>query len=93
MFDLSFGELCMIGGVGLIVLGPKQLTVAVRYVRNMLRQVKEATSSIQHQVNTLLDEDETRSITGDDGKEYECFTLPDMHTSDTQPTPRHRDGL
>lgn len=86
MFDLSFGEITIIAVIGLLVIGPKELPVVARYIRDILRSIRETTHSIRSQVNEALDEDELRAewqesirlIEGDDGKMYEAFDLSDI---------------
>jgi sec-independent protein translocase protein TatB len=81
MFDFSFSELLLVMVVGLVVLGPDELPKVVRYVRNIIRQVKSASANIQQQVTELLDDEDlqraTKFIKGDDGKFYAAYDLSD----------------
>jgi sec-independent protein translocase protein TatB len=81
MFDFSFSELLLVMVVGLVVLGPDELPKFVRYVRNIIRQVKSASANIQQQVTELLDDEDlqraTKFIKGDDGKFYAAYDLSD----------------
>ncbi len=92
MFDLSFGELLVIAIVGLIIIGPKDLPVVARYLRNIFRSIRETTASIRQQMDEALDVEElrdaTRMIEGDDGTLYESFDLEDTLSYDTRRTQR-----
>ena len=95
MLDLSLAELAVVAAAGLLVLGPKELPVAARYIRGVLRSVRETTADIRAQVNDVLDADEgtqeeassthTTWIEGDDGRLYQAYQIassPDAHHSD-----------
>jgi TatA/E family protein of Tat protein translocase len=42
MFGLSFGELILLGAIGLIILGPKQLPEVARMIGRTLNELKRA---------------------------------------------------
>ncbi len=89
MFDFSFSELLLVMVVGLVVLGPDELPKVVRYVRNIIRQIKSASANIQQQVTELLDDEDlqraTKFIKGDDGKFYAAYDLSDEIKSVIKP--------
>ena len=80
MFDFSFGELLVVAVVGLVVLGPKEFPVVLRYLRGMMRSIRETSDALKQQMDEMLDMDEVRSATrfikGEDGKLYQSFGLP-----------------
>ena len=47
MFDMSWGEVMVIGAVALIVIGPKDLPKALRTVGNMTAQVRRMAAEFQ----------------------------------------------
>lgn len=50
MFDISFGELLLVFVLGLIVLGPQRLPVAVRTVVGWVRALRSLASSVQSEL-------------------------------------------
>lgn len=79
MFDFSFGELLVVATVGLLVLGPKEFPVALRYVRGIIKSIRETSDTLKKQVDDMLELEDMRAakrfIQGDDGKLYESFGL------------------
>ncbi len=53
MFDIGFWEIVVISVIGLIVLGPERLPVAIRTVRGWISGVKQ----ISHNIKTELSEE------------------------------------
>ncbi len=62
MFDLSWGEVMVIGAVALIVIGPKDLPKALRTVGNMTAKVRRMASEFQSQFNDAMREAELNEI-------------------------------
>ena len=50
MFDISFGELLVIFVLGLIVLGPQRLPIAVKTVVGWIRALRSLASSVQSEL-------------------------------------------
>lgn len=50
MFDISFGELLVVFVLGLIVLGPQRLPVAVKTVVSWIRALRSLATSVQHEL-------------------------------------------
>lgn len=50
MFDISFGELLLVFVLGLIVLGPQRLPVAVKTVVGWIRALRSLASSVQSEL-------------------------------------------
>jgi sec-independent protein translocase protein TatB len=62
MFDLSWGEVMVIGAVALIVIGPKDLPKALRTVGNMTSKVRRMASEFQNQFQEAMREAELDEI-------------------------------
>ncbi|WP_113632406.1 Sec-independent protein translocase protein TatB [Pectobacterium peruviense] len=50
MFDIGFGELLLVMVLGLIVLGPERLPVAVRTVASWIRTLRSLASTVQNEL-------------------------------------------
>ena len=62
MFDMSWGEVMVIGGVALIVIGPKDLPKALRTVGQMTTKVRRLASDFQGQFNEAMREAELDDV-------------------------------
>ncbi|WP_304640110.1 Sec-independent protein translocase protein TatB [Pseudomonas sp.] len=60
MFDLGFMEMLVIGIIGLLVLGPERLPVAVRTVGLAIGRIKRGFADVQAQVEREIGADEIR---------------------------------
>jgi len=68
MLDMSWGELLVIGGVALVVIGPKDLPKALRTVGNVVGKVRRMAGEFQTQFNDAMREadlDELRKSASD----------------------------
>lgn len=54
MFDMGFWELMLIAFMGLVVLGPERLPVAIRKVRGWLASVRQLSDSVKTQLDEEL---------------------------------------
>ncbi|OED76051.1 twin arginine-targeting protein translocase TatB [Vibrio cyclitrophicus ZF65] len=54
MFDIGFWELVLISVVGLVVLGPERLPVAIRSVSKFVRQAKSMANSVKDELSHEL---------------------------------------
>ncbi|VEJ52881.1 Sec-independent protein translocase protein TatB [Pragia fontium] len=54
MFDIGFGEIVLVLIIGLIVLGPERLPVAVRTVTGWIRAMRSLASSVQNELTQEL---------------------------------------
>ncbi|GHE95621.1 Sec-independent protein translocase protein TatB [Thalassotalea profundi] len=54
MFDIGFWELLLIAIIGLIVLGPERLPVAIRTVRGWIGNVRRFSDSVKNELNEEL---------------------------------------
>jgi sec-independent protein translocase protein TatB len=62
MFDMSWGEVMVIGGVALIVIGPKDLPKALRTVGQMTAKVRRLASEFQSQFSEAMREAELDEV-------------------------------
>lgn len=62
MFDMSWGEVLVIGAVALIVIGPKDLPKALRAVGNVTGKVRRMAAEFQSQFNDAMREAELDEI-------------------------------
>ena len=62
MFDMSWGEVMVIGAVALIVIGPKDLPKALRTLGNMTAKVRSMAAEFQSQFNDAMREAELDEI-------------------------------
>lgn len=54
MFDIGFWELMLIGVMGLVVLGPERLPVAIRTVRGWITGVRKFSDSVKSELSEEL---------------------------------------
>lgn len=54
MFDIGFSELLLISIVGLVVLGPKRLPVAIRTVMGWIRTLRGLAANVQNELSQEL---------------------------------------
>ncbi|MGB1199444.1 MAG: Sec-independent protein translocase protein TatB [Thalassotalea sp.] len=54
MFDIGFWELLLIAIIGLVVLGPERLPVAIRTVRGWINNVKRFSESVKTELSEEL---------------------------------------
>ena len=77
MFDFSWGEVMVIGGVALIVIGPKDLPKALRTVGQMTTKIRRMAGEFQSQFNEAMREAELDEVRKD---------LQGLNTSDAAAT-------
>lgn len=54
MFDIGFWELMLIGVLGLLVLGPERMPVAIRTVRDWINSVRSFSQSVKTELKEEL---------------------------------------
>ncbi len=54
MFDIGFGELMLVMVIGLVVLGPERLPVAVKTVASWIRTLRSLASTVQNELTQEL---------------------------------------
>ena len=52
MFDIGFSELVLLMLVGLVVLGPKRLPVAIRTVMGWVKTIRGLAANVQNELET-----------------------------------------
>ena len=62
MFDMSWGEMMVIGAVALIVIGPKDLPKTLRTVGNMVSKIRRLAADFQGQFNEAMREAELDDV-------------------------------
>lgn len=62
MFDLSWGEIAVIGAVALIVIGPKELPGVIRGVGQSIAKMRRMAADFQYQFNEALREAEVDKV-------------------------------
>ena len=65
MLDMSWGEVMLIGGVALIVIGPKDLPKALRTLGQITTKIRRMAGEFQHQFNEAIREAELDDIKRD----------------------------
>lgn len=92
MFDIGFGELLLLGVVGLVILGPDKLpqyaAQAARFIRQIRTQVSDARSSIveaaaidTETLKDLKDLDPRRILDPDTSKPTKASSVIDPDTT------------
>ena len=61
MFDVGFWELMLIAVMGLVVLGPERLPVAIRTVRGWLRNIRQFSDTVKTELKEELRIEELHS--------------------------------
>lgn len=54
MFDIGFSELLLVAIIGLVVLGPQRLPVAVRTVAGWIRAMRSMAANVQNELSQEL---------------------------------------
>ena len=62
MFDVSWGELLIVGAVALVVIGPKDLPKALRTLGQTTAKLKRMAAEFQNQFNEAMREAELDEI-------------------------------
>lgn len=84
MFDLSWGEILIIGLIGILVIGPKELPTVIRTVKSTLTKLRtiwsDLTDSVKEVTDDLADsiEPELKQITDLEGNLQEVYDLSDV---------------
>lgn len=54
MFDISFGQLLLVLVIGLVVLGPERLPVAIKTVASWIKVLRRMSATVQLELNKEL---------------------------------------
>jgi len=71
MFDIGFTELVLVAVIGLIILGPERMPVAVRTVGLWVGKIKRTISGVQKEIQAELRVDEIRKKADENRKAIE----------------------
>jgi len=80
MFDLSWGEIALIGVVALIVIGPKELPGVLRGMGQALAKLRRMASDFQYQFNQALQEAEVDKVKSSINSVTESVNSPTAST-------------
>ncbi|KAF0131437.1 MAG: sec-independent protein translocase protein TatB [Xanthobacteraceae bacterium] len=80
MFDLSWGEIALIGIVALIVIGPKELPGVLRGMGQALAKLRRMASDFQYQFNQALQEAEVDKVKSSINSVTEAVNSPPAST-------------
>jgi sec-independent protein translocase protein TatB len=61
MFDIGFTELVLVAVIGLLILGPERMPVAVRTVGKWVGKIRRTVSGVQKEIQDELRIDEIRT--------------------------------
>jgi sec-independent protein translocase protein TatB len=56
MFDFSWSEIMVIGLVALVLIGPKDLPIAIRAITRVLKKMRRMAGEFQHHVDDMMRE-------------------------------------
>ncbi len=81
MFDIGFWEIVVISVIGLIVLGPERLPVAIRSVVRWINTVKSMANSVKTEISHELKLHEMNESINKAGKHELSDIVPEMQQS------------
>ena len=73
MFDFSFAEIFVVFLVGLLVLGPKDLSKAINYSKNIIANIKRQSSELLDQLSDNDDINEIKTHTNEINEEIKTI--------------------
>ena len=71
MFDIGFWELCIIGVVGLLVIGPDRLPGVARTIGRYVGKAQRMVAGVKSDIRRELDAGELRDLLGEQKKQIE----------------------
>ena len=71
MFDIGFWEMCMIGIVGLLVIGPERLPGVARSIGRWVGKAQRMVASVKSDINREMESGELRDLIGEQRKQIE----------------------
>jgi sec-independent protein translocase protein TatB len=54
MFDFNWSEIALIGVVALVLIGPKDMPIAIRAISNAIKKMRRMAGEFQHHVDDML---------------------------------------
>ncbi len=82
MFDVGFWELCLVGLVSLLVIGPERLPKAARVAGFWVGKARSSISAVKNEINEELHAEEMRQILEQQKKEMQQFESVIEETTD-----------
>lgn len=79
MFDVGFSELCMVGLVSLLVIGPEKLPQVARVAGFWLGKMRRMVANVQAEIKEELHTEEMRRILQEQEELYRRFELEREH--------------
>lgn len=86
MFDVGFWELCLIGLVSLLVIGPEKLPAAARVAGFWLGKTRNMVASVKAEIKEELQAEEMRQILKEHSGIEEVESLLDQGTDSVDKT-------
>lgn len=82
MFDVGFSELCMVGLVSLLVIGPEKLPQVARIVGFWLGKSRRMLAAVKAEIHQELQAEEMRRLLQEQTKLYKNFETEAMSLQD-----------
>ena len=73
MFDIGFWEICLIGIVGLLVIGPDRLPGVARTVGRWVGKAQRMVNGVKSDINRELEAGELRELLGEQKKQIQAL--------------------
>lgn len=82
MFDIGFSELCMVGLVSLLVIGPEKLPQVARIVGFWLGKTQNMVAKVKAEIREELHAEDMRQLIQEQAKLYQNFEtqVEELHT-------------
>ncbi len=82
MFDVGFWELCLVGLVSLLVIGPERLPKAARIAGFWVGKARSTVAAVKDEINQELHAEEMRQIMEQQKKDMQQFESVIEETAD-----------
>ncbi|MCF7969590.1 MAG: Sec-independent protein translocase protein TatB [Methylococcaceae bacterium] len=80
MFDVGFWELCLVGVVSLLVIGPEKLPKLARIVGFWVGKTRHVVASVKEEIKEELKEEELRQLLKEQQEQLDVMTKDlDLH--------------
>lgn len=73
MFDIGFWELCLVGLISLLVIGPERLPKAARIAGFWVGKARSMVTAVKHEINQELHAEEMRQIMAEQHAEMQTM--------------------
>ena len=77
MFDISFSELGLVGLIGILLLGPKDMLQALKYIKTFLSSLREKYDEYVKYFNEALTEEEpiVKTVFDEEGNPQQTYDI------------------